>query len=333
MFPSTRFRRLRQSPMVRALVKETTLQASHLIMPFFVTHGRRIRNPIVSMPGQFQLSVDELINDVRAVERAGIPAVLLFGLPKKKDPLGREAYDPKGVVQQAVRAIKKEYPKLVVMTDLCFCEYTNHGHCGVIKKTSSTPWDVDNDATLRLLQKTAVVQATAGADFVAPSGMMDGAVAAIRQALDKQGFKNTGILAYSAKYASIFYGPFRDAAGSTPQFGNRQTYQMDPANSREALREIDQDIQEGADMVMVKPALSYLDVIARIKPSLKIPLVAYNVSGEYAMVKAAEKLNWIDGKNGPRAALEILTSIKRAGADLIITYHALDVAQALRMRA
>jgi porphobilinogen synthase len=255
--------------------------------------------------------------------------VLLFGIPSQKDAKGKDAYSPKGIIQQAVRALKKTCPHLIVMTDLCFCEYTTHGHCGIVKKNKKGEWDVDNDATLELIGKAAVAQADAGADFVAPSGMMDGAVGAIRSALDKKGFREVGIVAYSAKYASVFYGPFRDAAGSTPQFGHRQSYQMDPANIREAEKEILTDVAEGADMVMVKPALSYLDVIAKAKAAVKVPLVAYNVSGEYAMVKAAEKNGWLDNRN-ERVAREILTSIKRAGADLIISYHAVDVAKALR---
>ncbi len=281
------------------------------------------------MPGQYQLSVDQLLVETKALRSLGVLSVLLFGVPSKKDSQGRDAYSAQGIIQQAVRALKKNCPDLIVVTDLCFCEYTSHGHCGIVKKNKQGQWDVDNDATLNILGKAAVAQARAGADFVAPSGMMDGAVAAIRAALDKNGFKNTGILAYSAKYASVFYGPFREAAGSTPQFGHRQTYQMNPANVREGLKEILADVQEGADMVMVKPALSYLDVIARIKPELKIPLIAYNVSGEYAMVKAAEKNKWIDNQN-ERCAIEILTSIRRAGADLIITYHAVDVAKVLQ---
>jgi porphobilinogen synthase len=253
----------------------------------------------------------------------------LFGIPAKKDLAGSQAWAASGVVQKAVRAIKHKFPDQVVFTDLCFCEYTAHGHCGVIRKHGAK-FSVDNDATLRNLQKAALAQARAGADFVAPSGMMDSAVEAIRSALDKNGFKHTGILAYSAKYASVFYGPFRDAAGSAPQFGDRRAYQMDPSNAREALRELRADIAQGADMVMVKPALSYLDVIARIRPEIDVPLVAYNVSGEYAMVKAAEQNGWLDGAAHSRAAHEIVTSIRRAGADLIITYHAVEIAQKLQ---
>ncbi len=323
-------RRLRQSESVRSLVRETVLQPQSLIAPFFVTHGRGLRRLIGSLPGHAQLSIDELIVDVDRAHRLGIQSVLLFGLPKKKDPLGKEAYAPNGIVQQAVKALKKKFPRLVVFTDLCLCEYTDHGHCGIVTPRRDGRPDVDNDATLRLLEKAAVVQARAGADFVAPSGMMDGAVEAIRGALDRAGFKNVGILAYAAKYASVFYGPFRDAAESAPKFGNRRGYQMDPSNAREARHEIREDVRQGADMVMVKPALSYLDVIARIRPELTVPLVAYNVSGEYAMVKAAEEKGWLGRRGDPSVALEILTSIKRAGADLIITYHALEVARQLK---
>lgn len=329
MFPKNRYRRLRTSPALRRMMQETQLSAAHLVVPYFVAYGRGVRRPIVSMPGQFQLSVDELLVEAAHLEKLGLLSVLLFGLPKKKDATGSEAWAADGIVQQATRALKSKFPKLIVMTDLCFCEYTNHGHCGVIRK-SARGWTVDNDATLKLIQKTAVAQARAGADFVAPSGMMDGAVQAIRAELDQRGFRNTKILAYAAKYASVFYGPFRDAANSAPQFGDRRDYQMDPANAREALREIRADVAEGADMVMVKPALSYLDIIARIAPELAVPLVAYNVSGEYAMVKAAEKAGYLHGASESRTALEILTSIKRAGADLIITYHAVEVARQLR---
>jgi len=308
------------------MVRETSFSASQLILPLFVTHGRGVRRPISSLPGHFQLSVDQLIKEAGTLKRLGIPAVLLFGIPHRKDAVGSEAYAASGIVQQAVRALKDKMPELVVITDLCFCEYTDHGHCGVLRKNRGGS-DVDNDATLNLIRKTAVVQAEAGADFVAPSGMMDGCVGAIREALDRNGREETGILGYSAKFASVFYGPFREAAGSTPKFGDRKTYQMDPANGREALREILEDVAQGADLVMVKPALAYLDVIARAKPLLGPPLVAYNVSGEYAMVKAAERAGWIE--NSGRAAFEILTSIRRAGADLIVTYHAIEVAEQL----
>jgi len=315
-------RRLRKSPAIRNLVRETHLSPAHLIAPLFVVRGKGIRKPISSMPGQFQLSIDELIGEAGRIVRVGIPAVLLFGIPKKKDTAGSEAWAKNGISQLAIRALKKKFPPLVVITDLCFCEYTSHGHCGVLKNRN-----VDNDATLKNIQKTALAQAQAGADFVAPSGMMDGMIKAIRTALDKKKFQNVATLSYAAKYASAFYGPFREAAESTPKFGDRKAYQMDPGNVQEALREIRSDVAEGADMVMVKPALSYLDVISRIKPELNVPLVAYNVSGEYSMVKAAGKMGWLDPS---KTALEILTSIKRAGADLIITYHALEVARQLR---
>ena len=306
------------------MTRETRLSPANLIAPYFVVHGRGIRRPIASMPGQFQLSVDELMHEAAVAHHLGIASVILFGVPARKDGLGSEAWAASGIVQQAVRALKAKIPDLVVITDLCFCEYTRHGHCGVVKGGR-----IDNDATLKLIARTAVAQARAGADLVAPSGMMDGAVGTIRSALDRAGFKDTGILAYAAKYASVFYGPFREAAGSAPMFGDRRSYQMDPPNIREALREIRADVSEGADIVMVKPALSYLDVIGAAKKTVDVPVAAYNVSGEYAMVKAAEKLGWLDGRDG-RAALEILTSIKRAGADLIITYHAVEAARRLQ---
>lgn len=314
------------------MVRETALTPAHLIVPAFVTEARAGRKAIASMPGQFQLSIPELLKDIAQQREWGLLSTLLFGLPEKKDAIGSQAWAASGIVQRAVRAIKDKWPEHVVFTDLCFCEYTSHGHCGVIHQRGRS-FAVDNDATLKNIAKTAVAQAAAGADFVAPSGMMDGAVSVIRHALDKNGFTHTGILAYSAKYASVFYGPFRDAADSAPQFGDRRAYQMDPSNAREALRELRQDIDQGADMVMVKPALSYLDVIARIRPELDVPLVAYNVSGEYAMVKAAESQGWLDGAAQSRAALEIVTSIRRAGADLIITYHAADIAKKLAKSA
>jgi len=279
------------------------------------------------MPGHFQFSIDELLKQIGKAAKAGIRAVILFGIPSKKDPAGSEAYSPDGIVQIAMKAIREGFPDLILISDLCFCEYTDHGHCGAVKKDGKGSWEVDNDATLELIRKTALAQSVAGADFVAPSGMTDGAVRVIREELDKAGHTKTGILAYSAKYASAFYGPFREAAQSAPQFGDRKGYQLDPANVREALREIQSDVEEGADMVMVKPALSYLDVIAKAKEEVRLPIVAYNVSGEYAMVKAAAKMGWLDEE---KAALEILQSIKRAGADLIITYHALEVAPFLK---
>lgn len=310
------------------MVRETELTANDLIQPFFVLPGKNVRRAVRSMPGVFQLSVDQVVKDARAVAKLGVPAVILFGVPEKKDPVGRDAYDSDGIVQRAVRSVKSALPDLLVITDLCLCEYTDHGHCGVLRGNGKNP-EIDNDATLELLGKTALVQAEAGADWVAPSGMMDGAVSAIRRALERGGKKNTAILAYAAKYASAFYGPFRDAAQSAPAFGDRRTHQMDPANGREALHEVALDLKEGADMVMVKPALSYLDVIRRVRERFDVPVAAYNVSGEYALVKAAEAKGWVDG---PRVMEEILLSIKRAGADVILTYHAQEMAQRLADR-
>jgi porphobilinogen synthase len=315
-------RRLRRSETLRTMVRETVLDPRDFIYPYFVTHGHGVREEIGSMPGVFRLSVDGLRRDVRETERLGIPAVLLFGLPAAKDPRGREAYDPDGIVQRAVREIKDTCPEMVVVTDVCLCEYTSHGHCGVVENGQ-----VLNDPTLELLAESAVVQAEAGADIVAPSDMMDGRVGAIRSALDGRGLGEVAVMAYSAKSASAFYGPFREAADSTPEFGDRRTYQMDGANAREALREIESDIREGADMVMVKPALAYLDLVRRARERFDHPLAAYNVSGEYAMVKAAGRNGWIDER---RATLEVLTGIKRAGADLIITYHAREASEWLR---
>lgn len=318
-FPHVRLRRLRGSAALRGLVRETRLSASDFIYPIFVTHGRDVRNEIDPMPGIYQLSLDHLITEVGEVESLGIPAVLLFGIPAKKDAEGTEAYETNGILQEAIRVVKQTAPELLVIGDVCLCEYTDHGHCGVIENET-----VDNDRTLGLLAKMAVCQAEAGVDIVAPSAMMDGQVGAIRDALDSNGYENLPIMAYSAKYASGFYGPFRVAAGSTPQFGDRNGYQMDPANIRQAMREIEQDIEEGADIVMVKPALSYMDVIAAAKKKFGYPMAAYNVSGEYAMVKAAAENEWIDGQ---RITMEILTSIKRAGADMIISYHAKEMAR------
>jgi porphobilinogen synthase len=303
------------------MAQETRVSVSDLIYPMFVTHGRDVRAEVDSMPDVYQLSLDHLIPEIGQVAALGIRAVLLFGIPATKDPMGTEAYESNGIVQEAIRVIKQTVPDLVVIADLCLCEYTDHGHCGVI-----VDGNLENDQTLELLAKTAVSQAEAGADMVAPSGMIDGQVGAIRTALDDAGFSNTLIMAYSAKYASAFYGPFRDAAGSTPQFGDRKTYQMDPPNVRQALREIEQDIEEGADIVMVKPAMPYLDVLAKARETFSLPFAAYNVSGEYAMVKAAAQNEWLDGQ---RVAMEVLTSIKRAGADMIITYHAKEVAPLL----
>jgi len=324
-FPEIRPRRLRRSEAIRRLVRETNLQTDHLVLPLFVRPGKGVRNPIASMPGNFQLSVDELVNDAREAASLGIPAVLLFGIPSKKNAAGTEAYAPEGIVQQALRALKDAVPELLLVTDVCLCEYTSHGHCGVLKGQ-----EVDNDATLELLARMAVSHAEAGADMVAPSDMMDGRVGAIRAALDETGFSHIPIMAYSAKYASNFYGPFRDAAESPPQFGDRRGYQMDPPNGDEAIREVALDIAEGADIVMVKPALPYLDIIWRVKQEFGVPVAAYNVSGEFAMVKAAAANGWLDER---RVALEILTAIRRAGADIIITYHARDVARWLHQPA
>lgn len=327
-FPQTRLRRIRSLPASRRMVREIELTPNDFIQPFFVCPGKNERRPVRSMPGVSQLSVDQVVKDARAVANLGVPAIILFGVPEKKDPAGRDAYNPDGIVQRAVRAVKNALPDLLVITDLCLCEYTDHGHCGVLRSVGKTQ-DIDNDGTLELLAQTAMVQAEAGADWVAPSGMMDGAVSAIRRALEGGGKKNTAILAYAAKYASAFYGPFRDAAQSTPSFGDRRSHQMDPANVREALREVALDIKEGADMVMVKPALSYLDVIRRARDRFDVPVAAYNVSGEYAMVKAAAAKGWLDG---PRVMEEILLSIKRAGADVILTYHAREMAERLAVR-
>ena len=323
-FPSVRLRRLRSNPRLRDLVRETELNPRDFILPLFVRHGQNQRVPIRSMPGQEQLTVDHLASEVDVIAKLGIPAVILFGIPEHKDSVGSDAYDPNGIIQQAVRAIKAARPDLLVITDVCFCEFTDHGHCGIIGDQHGRT-DVDNDATLGILVKEAVAQCQAGADMIAPSGMMDGMIAALRAGLDGAGFEHIPIMSYAAKYASAFYGPFRDAAESTPQFGDRRTYQMDPANAAEALREVGLDVAEGADIVMVKPALSYLDVIRRVKDAHpEIPLAAYNVSGEYSMVKAAAANGWIDEQ---RIALEILTSIKRAGADMILTYFAKDAAR------
>jgi porphobilinogen synthase len=317
-FPIVRMRRLRDSAAIRRMTRETTLSPADFIYPMFVTHGRDVRNEIGSMPGISQLSLDHVITEVSEANELGIPAVLLFGIPAKKDPFGEEAYDPQGIVQEAIRIVKQTAPDMAVITDVCLCEYTDHGHCGVVDGDT-----IDNDRSLELLARAAVCQAEAGADIVAPSAMMDGQVAAIRTALDAAGHSDTPIMGYSAKYASSFYGPFREAAESTPQFGDRRGYQMDNANVRQAMREIEMDIDEGADMIMVKPALAYLDVLTRARQRFDLPLAAYNVSGEYSMVKAAAANEWIAER---RVALEILTSIKRAGADMIITYHAKDAA-------
>ena len=303
------------------MVRETTLSADDLILPLFVTFGRNVKKPIGSMPGHYQMSVDNLAKEAKEIKSLGIPAVILFGIPEHKDEIGSEAYNPKGIIQQAIKTIKNKAPELVVITDVCMCEYTSHGHCGIIKNN-----DVDNDATLELLAKEALSHAKAGADMVAPSDMMDGRVAVIRKALDENGFQNMPIMSYAVKYASAFYGPFREAAESTPEFGDRRSYQMDPANSDEAIREVRLDIEEGADIVMVKPALPYLDIIRRIREEFDYPVAAYNVSGEFAMIKAAAELGWMDGE---KAMMESLISIKRAGADLILTYFAKEAAKIL----
>ncbi len=318
-YPVYRPRRLRESPLIRKMVRETVLRTDDLVYPLFAVHGRGVREPIVSMPGQFRLSVDELLKECKDAASMGIPAVLLFGIPQEKDPRGSEAYAEDGIIQQAVRAVKETIPDLLVVTDVCLCEYTSHGHCGVVEDGR-----VKNDPTLELIARTAVSHVEAGADMVAPSDMMDGRVAAIREALDESGYHETPIMAYSAKYASAFYGPFREAAQSTPQFGDRRAYQMDPANALEAMREVALDVDEGADIVMVKPALAYLDVLARVKGEFGLPVAAYSVSGEYAMIRAAGQLGWIDEE---RVVMEVLTAIRRAGADIVITYFAKDAAR------
>jgi porphobilinogen synthase len=330
MFPQTRLRRLRTHPRLRDLVRETQLAPADFTLPLFVRHGGGNPTPISSMPGQSQWPVDHLPQQAAQIAELGIPAVILFGIPATKDAVGSDAYSDEGIVQQAVRAIKAETGRdLLVMTDVCFCEFTDHGHCGIVNNKQGFT-DVDNDATLEILAKEAVSHAWAGADLVAPSAMMDGMIDAIRTGLDNAGFSHIPIMSYAAKYASAFYGPFRDAAESAPAFGDRRTYQMDPANGNEALREVALDVAEGADLLMVKPALSYLDVIYRVKDLYpEVPLAAYNVSGEYAMVKAAAANGWIDEQ---RAALEMLTSIKRAGADMILTYFAREACEWLTER-
>jgi porphobilinogen synthase len=307
---------------VRALVRETRLSPDMFVLPLFVCDGEGIRREVPSMPGVFNMSVDEAVKETAAAKADGVNGVILFGIPDHKDNIGSLAYDPEAPVQTAVRAIKRQVPGVLVMTDVCLCEYTDHGHCGIVIDE-----DIANDATVDQLVRAAVSHAAAGADIVAPSDMMDGRVGAIRTALDERGFENTAIMSYAAKYCSAFYGPFRDAAGSTPQFGDRRSHQMDPANAAEALREVEQDIAEGADIVMVKPAIAYLDIIARVKDMFHFPTAAYHVSGEYAMLKAAARNGWIDE---PRAMLETLTSIHRAGADIIITYYAREAARACR---
>jgi porphobilinogen synthase len=321
-YPATRMRRLRRTGVLRDLVRETDLSVRHLVQPLFVVAGEELREPVASMPGIERFSISELVAEATEIQAAGIAAVVLFGIPAEKDELGTGAYDEEGVVQMAVRALKEAHPELVVITDVCLCEYTSHGHCGFIRDG-----EVDNDITVELLAKTAISHAEAGADAVAPSDMMDGRVGAIRTQLDEEGHPNTAIIAYSAKYASAFYGPFREAAESTPEFGDRRGYQMDPANALEAVREARLDLEEGADVVMVKPALPYLDVVRRVKEDTGAPVAAYHVSGEYSMLKAAAQNGWIDERS---AALESLTAIRRAGADLIFTYYAKEAAGWLR---
>ncbi len=320
-FPIYRPRRLRRNERFRDLVRETTLQAKNFVYPLFIGPGKDRAEPVSSMPGIAQLSIDRAVRECQEVSSLGISAVILFGIPEKKDAVGSQAYAEDGVVQQAIRAIKDKLPELIVITDVCLCEYTDHGHCGVIKNG-----DVDNDSTLELLAREALSHARAGADMIAPSDMMDGRVAAIRKILDENSLQNTPIMAYAAKYASGFYGPFREAAESTPHFGDRRSYQMDPANAEEALREVELDIREGADIVMVKPALAYLDVIYRVKQKFGYPLAAYNVSGEYSMIRAAGQNGWIDE---PRVMMEVLFAIRRAGADMILSYFAKDAAKLL----
>ncbi len=321
-FPHLRLRRLRRNESLRALMRETYIDAGDFIYPIFVVEGKGIQQEITSMPGVSRYSPDRLPSEVEEVARLGIPAVLLFGIPEHKDETGSSAYEPEGVIQQAIRTIKKAVPEIIVITDVCLCEYTSHGHCGIVVNGQ-----VDNDRTLPLLARMALSHTEAGADIVAPSDMMDGRVKVIREALDEKGCEHIPVLSYAAKYASAFYGPFREAAESVPQFGDRRAYQMDPANVREALREVAQDIAEGADIVMVKPALAYLDVIRQVRNDFNCPLAAYNVSGEYAMVKAAAQNGWLEER---KVVLETLTAIKRAGADIILTYHAKDAARWLQ---
>lgn len=320
-FPEYRGRRLRRNQNLRRMVRENHLRVDDLIYPMFSAHGENIKNEIPSMPGIYQQSIENIVAEAREVQQLGIPAVILFGIPECKDPLGQDAYSEEGIIQRTIRAIKAEVPELLVITDVCMCEYTDHGHCGVIKDG-----DVDNDETLKLLAAEALSHARAGADIVAPSDMMDGRIAAIREILDANGFSDLPIMSYAVKYSSAYYGPFRDAADSTPQFGDRRSYQMDPANRLEAFREAALDVQECADFLMVKPALAYLDIIRDLKERFDLPLVCYNVSGEYSMIKAAAAKGWIDEE---RVIMETLTGMKRAGADLIITYHAKEVAKLL----
>ncbi len=321
-FPDYRPRRMRRTENLRRMIRETSLSVDDLIYPLFVVPGKGVRDPISSMPGQYHFSVDELVREVAKTKDLGIPAIILFGLPETKDEVGSSGYDPDGIVQRGLRAIKEEVEDIILITDVCLCEYTSHGHCGVLKGD-----EVDNDATLELLARQALSHAKAGADMVAPSDMMDGRVSEIRGVLDEEGYTHIPIMSYAAKFASAFYGPFREAAQSAPSFGDRRGYQMDPANSREALRETALDVEEGADIVMVKPAMAFMDIICLVREEFSLPVAAYNVSGEYAMVKAAAEKGWIDEK---KVTLELLTGIKRAGADMILTYHAPDVARWLK---
>jgi len=321
LFPEYRPRRLRQTESLRRMIRETVLTPNDLILPLFAINGRDIRNPIPSMPGHSQLSIDHLIDTAEEATRLGIPAVMLFGIPEGKDPLGSSAYARDGIVQKATAELKNRFPNLVVITDVCLCQYTDHGHCGFVEDGR-----IDNDTSLELLAKTALSHAQAGADMVAPSDMMDGRVAALRECLDENSFDHIPIMSYAVKYCSAYYGPFRSAADSSPKFGDRRTYQMDPANTLEAIREATMDVEEGADIIMVKPALAYLDIICRVREEIDLPMAAYNVSGEFAMIKAAEKMGWIDGE---KVMIETLTAIKRAGADLILTYFSLEAAAAL----
>ncbi len=321
LFPDYRARRMRQSETFRRMVRETALSPDDFILPLFVISGKGVKNPISSMPGHFQLSIDNLVKTAKEAWDAGVPGVILFGIPEKKDPLATSAYAKNGIVQRAVKELKNRIPDLAVITDVCLCEYTDHGHCGVVEKGI-----IDNDASLDLIARTALSHAQAGANMVAPSDMMDGRVAEIRDMLDENGLTHVPIMAYSAKYCSAFYGPFRQAAQSAPQFGDRRTYQMDPANAQEAIREVTMDVEEGADIIMVKPALPYLDVICRVRQEIDLPIAAYNVSGEFSMIRAAAQMGWIDGD---KVMMETLISIKRAGADIILTYFATDAAKAL----
>jgi len=321
LFPDYRPRRLRQSEAFRRMVRETVLSPDDLILPLFAISGKNVKNPIPSMPGHYQLSPDNLLKTAREAYELGVPAVMLFGIPEKKDPLGTSAYAKDGIIQRTAGKLKSKLPDLAVITDVCLCQYTDHGHCGIVEKEI-----IDNDATLDLLARMALSHAKAGADMVAPSDMMDGRVAEIRNILDENNFSHIPIMSYAAKYCSSYYGPFREAAHSAPRFGDRRTYQMDPANAQEAIREVTMDVEEGADIIMVKPALPYLDIICRVRQEIDLPVAAYNVSGEYAMIKAAEEKGWIDGK---KVMMETLLSIKRAGADMILSYFAIDAAREL----